>query len=245
MGQTHLLLRLEAPLMSFGTIAVDHRRPVQPWPPVSMLTGLLANALGWQRSDVVALDTLQSRIRWAARIDRAGVPLNDFQTAQLSSDDKGWTTRGMVEQRGGGPNTYNSPHLRSRDYRADASVLVALRLEPAEQPPTLDDLAAALDHPRRPLFLGRKACLPATRINQGRVLAADAVAAVRAAAALHDGAAPALAAVYFNEGAGPAAAQTPALGEVREHDTSDERRFALDVHAGRQRVFEIVARRSA
>ena len=72
MSQSHLLLRLEAPLMSFGTTAVDHRRPVQPWPPVSMLTGLLANALGWQRSDVAALDALQSRIRWAARIDRAG-----------------------------------------------------------------------------------------------------------------------------------------------------------------------------
>jgi CRISPR system Cascade subunit CasD len=102
MSQQHLLLRLEAPLMSFGTTAVDHRRPVQAWPAVSMLTGLLANALGWQRSDAQALDALQARIRWAARIDRAGVALSDFQTAQLSKADKGWTTRGVVEGRGGG-----------------------------------------------------------------------------------------------------------------------------------------------
>ena len=235
----HLLMRLEAPLMSFGTTAVDHRRPVQPWPAVSMLTGLLANALGWQRSDGQALDALQSRIRWAARIDRAGTALNDFQTAQLSKNDKGWTTRGVVEERGGGDESYKSPHLRSRDYRADASVLVALRLEPAQRSPTLQELAAALDRPVRPLFLGRKGCSPATRIAQGLVLADDAVAAVREAPASDDGVKPEWAAVFFNEGAAPAAAQ----GAVHRHDTSDERRFALEVHAGRQQVFELLARR--
>lgn len=236
----HLLLRLEAPLMSFGATAVDHRRPVQAWPAVSMLTGLLANALGWQRSDVQALDALQARTRWAARIDRAGTALNDFQTAQLSKDDKGWTTRGVVEDRDGGADSYKSPHLRSRDYRADASVLVALRLEPAQQSPTLQELAAALDRPARPLFLGRKGCPPATRIAQGLVQAADAVAAVRAAPAPDDGLDPSRATVFFNQGAAAEAVH----GASRTHDTSDERRFALDVHAGRQRVFELVARRS-
>ena len=153
--------------MSFGTTAVDHRRPVQAWPAASMLTGLLANALGWDGADATALDALQARLRWAARIDRPGALLHDFQTAQLSQSDKGWTTRGVVEERGGGPDAYKSPHLRYRDYRADASVLVALRLQPAEPTPTLEDLARALDTPARPLFLGRKGCLPATRINRG------------------------------------------------------------------------------
>lgn len=240
MSSLHLLLRLEAPLMSFGTTAVDHRRPVQPWPAVSMLTGLLANALGWQRSDTQALDALQARIRWAARIDRPGTALNDFQTAQLSKDDKGWTTRGVVEERDGGADSYKSPHLRSRDYRADASVLVALRLEPAEARPSLQELAAALDRPARPLFLGRKGCPPATRISQGLVSSADAVQALREAPPLDD-APPALQpTIFFNEGA--ATADSTAL---RVHDSSDERRFALDVHAGRQRIYELVARRSA
>lgn len=243
MRQEHLLLRLEAPLMSFGTTAVDHRRPVQAWPAVSMLTGLLANALGWQRGDAQALEALQARIRWAARIDRAGVALNDFQTAQLSKADKGWTTRGVVEERGGGDDAYKSPHLRSRDYRADASVLVALRLEPADETPNLGDLAAALDMPARPLFLGRKGCPPATRIAQGLIWADDAVAAVRSAPPHEEGGMPERVTVYFNEGA----AQPPSVteGGYRLHDTSDERRFGLDVHAGRRRVFELVARRSA
>jgi len=231
-----LLLRLEAPLMSFGTTAVDHRRPVQAWPAVSMLIGLLANALGWDRSQTTALDRLQARLRWAARIDRPGVPLNDFQTAQLAKNDRGWTTRGVVEERGGGADSYNSPHLRSRDYRADASVLVALRLDAGEEAPTLDDLAGALDNPARPLFLGRKGCLPATRLNLGLVQADDAVQALQQAGHLPGGVVPELASIFFNSGA------APLVEGLRTHHTSDERRFALDVHAGQQRVYEKPAR---
>lgn len=236
MAATFLLLRLEGPLMSFGTTAVDHRRPVQAWPAASMLTGLLANALGWDGADATALDALQARLRWAARIDRPGELLHDFQTAQLSQSDKGWTTRGVVEERGGGPDAYKSPHLRYRDYRADASVLVALRLQPAEPTPTLEDLARALDTPARPLFLGRKGCLPATRINRGLTQADDAVAALRAAPPGDDAQDPALAAVYFNAGAADAGTA------MLTHHASDERRFALDVHAGRQPVYEIPAK---
>ena len=225
--------------MSFGTTAVDHRRPVQAWPAVSMLTGLLANALGWDRSQTTELDRLQARLRWAARIDRPGVPLNDFQTAQLAKNDRGWTTRGVVEERGGGADSYNSPHLRSRDYRADASVLVALRLDAAEEAPTLEDLAAALDEPARPLFLGRKGCLPATRLRLGLVQTDDAVQALQQAEQLPGGVAPEFAAIFFNTGA------APVVEGLRIHHTSDERRFVLDVHAGRQRVYEHPARGAA
>ena len=235
----HLLLRLEAPLMSFGTVAVDHHRPVQPWPATSMLTGLIANALGWRREHAAALDGLQSRLRWACRVDRPGVPLDDFQTAQLAAGDSGWTTRGVIETRAGGANTYNSPHIRHRHYRADASVLVALRLDPPDAQPRLADIASALDHPARPLFIGRKGCLPAARLLVGRTAAADAVQAL-------DGTGPALGAaeaggavVYFNHGAAPT--PTSAIG-WRTHQASDERKFGLDMHAGRQQVYERVAR---
>lgn len=222
--------------MSFGATAVDQRRPIQPWPAVSMLTGLLANALGWDASNASGLDALQARLRWAARIDRPGEPVNDFQTALLSQSDKGWTTMGSVEERGGGPDAYKSPHLRSRDYRADASVLVALRLQPAAGAPSLQDLALALDTPARPLFLGRKGCPPATHIQAGFAEAEDAVAALRAAPANQSGADPAQAAIYFGADAAPVAPG------VRTHQVSDERRFALDVHAGRQVVYEYPAK---
>jgi len=111
---------------------------------------------------------------------------------------------------------------------------VALRLEPASEEPTLEMLADALQRPIRPLFLGRKACLPAGRIFGGTVDGENAVAAIQRTPpiALDPVADPAL---YFNEP--QAAADTD-----RIHAVSDQRRFSMDVHAGRQRVYERWAR---
>jgi CRISPR system Cascade subunit CasD len=58
------------------------------------------------------------------------------------------------------------------------ALTVALRLEPAEEEPTLENLTAALDRPARPLFLGRKACPPASPLNGGLVEAQDLMAAL-------------------------------------------------------------------
>jgi len=114
------------------------------------------------------------------RIDRPGTELRDFQTAQLAANDKGWTTRGEPEGRAGGAAGYKFPHIRQRYYRADALVTVALRLEPPAETPTLDEVAAALDRPIRPLFIGRKPCLPSGPILAGRpVEASDVLAALR------------------------------------------------------------------
>lgn len=173
----YLILRLEAPLMAFGREAIDANGPTRDFPDTSMLTGLLANALGWRRGDAARLQRLQDRLAFGVLIERAGHPLRDFQTAQLSKADEGWTTRGRPEGRGGGDGTYVSPHIRFRDFRADASILVALSLaEPGERP-TLDDLADAVASPARPLFIGRKPCLPSGPLLVG-VIEADSRAAV-------------------------------------------------------------------
>ncbi|MDE2992718.1 MAG: type I-E CRISPR-associated protein Cas5/CasD, partial [Chloroflexota bacterium] len=168
----HLLLDLQAPLMAFGGETIDNYGVIRDFPAASMLTGLLANALGWRRIERELHQRLQERLVFAARIDRepaGGVRLTDFQTAKLDKSDQGWTTRGIPEGRAGGANTYDAPHLRYRDYFADMRVTVALRLEPAADGdgPTLDDLAAALDEPKRPLFIGRKPCLPSGRLSRG------------------------------------------------------------------------------
>lgn len=155
-----LILRLEATLLSFGGVAVDERRPSDEYPSRSLLVGLLANALGWNHGDFEKLDRLQARLRHAARRDRRGTRLDDYHTVDLGQDfmRQGWTTRGRVEGRGGGSAT--GTHIRDRRYWADAAYTVALALDPADESPTLDDLAAAVMHPERPLFLGRKTCLP-------------------------------------------------------------------------------------
>ncbi len=182
----HLLLLLEGPLSAYGAEAVDARGVVRDWPGASLLTGLLANALGLTRAQREAHQALQDRLRFAVRLDRPGRRLTDFQTAKLSGDDRGWTTRGVPEGRAGGAGTYLGPHIRYRAHLADQAVLVALHLEPADETPTLEDLAVALDAPARPLFLGRKACPPAGPINGGFVEAPTLAAALAGAAPLDD-----------------------------------------------------------
>lgn len=182
----HLILTLEAPLMAFGDEIIDAYGKVRRFPGVSNLTGLLANALGWTRGQRAAHQRLQDRLVFAVRLDRPGEEIADFQTAKLEKEDRGWTTRGVWEGRAGGSDTYKSPHIRYRDMVADAALTVALRLDPADETPTLDDLAAALDAPARPLFLGRKPCLPSRPLlaaePAGRfVEASDAFAAASAA----------------------------------------------------------------
>src|SRR5262245_26198470 len=156
----HLMMILEGPLSAFGAEMVDARGPVRDWPGASLLTGLLANALGYARGERDAHARLQERLDFAVRIDREGTRLRDFQTVRLAKSDRGWTTRGAPEGREGGAGTYESPHIRERDYVADTLVTVALALRNPTEPPSLDELAAALTEPARPLFLGRKPCLP-------------------------------------------------------------------------------------
>lgn len=153
--------------MAFGGETIDNYGVIRDFPALSMVTGLLANALGYRREESEQHDRLQTRLVVGARLDRTVQRLTDFQTAQLGKDDKSWTTWGTPEERRGGADSYKAPHLRYRDYHASLSVLVALRLEPAEESPDLDDLAHALDHPTRPLFIGRKSCLPSARIFAG------------------------------------------------------------------------------
>jgi CRISPR system Cascade subunit CasD len=156
-----LILRLEAPLLSFGGVAIDQVGVTRDFPALSMLTGLLANAFGWTRTDWEDHQALQDRLIFAARIDRsdeAGT-LTDMQNARLEKADKGWTTWGEPEGRDGA--SYNAPHRRRRDYHMDARVMIALRLEPELDAPDLDAVSAALERPARPLFIGRKPCLPA------------------------------------------------------------------------------------
>lgn len=174
-----LLLRLEAPLMAFGGVAIDNRGVTDELPSASLLTGLLANALGFKRGERERLQALQARLHYAVRADRRGHALQDFQTARLAKDDKAWTTRGVPAGRDGGANTYKGPHLRYRQYHADASVMVAVHLDPEEEAPTPADCAAALASPARPLFIGRKPCLPSEPLLAGLVAAGSLVEALK------------------------------------------------------------------
>ena len=232
----HLVLNLEAPLMAFGGETIDNYGVIRWFPAASMLTGLFANALGWRRVERARHQRLQDRLVFAARIDRepaSGVRLRDFQTAQLNKNDRGWTTRGQPEGRDGGVRTYDAPHLRYRDHFADMRVTVALRLRSEDEDPTLDDLAAALQEPARPLFIGRKPCLPSAPLFAGTREADSALAAL-IATPIEPGRGPNESVQLLwpeGEGAGSVDAN-------RTYTLTDERNWLSGLHGGGRLVCE-------
>lgn len=164
-----LLLRFDAPLMSFGAVVVDQRHPIWRFPGAAMLAGLIGNALGWEHRDTERLQALQERLRFAARWDAEPELLTDYQTVDLGQDflvDTGWTTRGRREDRKGG-TAATGTHIRYRDHWANGVATVALALD-GEGDTSLDAIEEALRRPARPLFIGRKPCLPAGPILLGR-----------------------------------------------------------------------------
>ncbi len=165
-----LFLRFDAPLMSFGSVVVDQHNRTDAFPYRAMLTGLIANALGLTRLDEKVQTRLQERIRYAARRDRRGKTIVDYQTVDFSQSHMasalGWTTRGRLEERKGG-GASDGTHIRYRHYLADAILTVAFTLEPPDEEPSLAEVKRALESPARPLFIGRKTCIPSGPVLVG------------------------------------------------------------------------------
>ena len=177
-------MRLRAPMGAFGGEMVDANGVTRNVPAQSMLTGLLANALGWKRSMRAEHQALQDRIIFGSVWERkVGLSrMMDYQTAQLDHKDRAWTTSGRPAGRDGGASTYVGAHQRWREYHADMQLSVVLRLEPVGRSPTLEELHEALNRPARPLFIGRKCCLPSVPIFGGWAEAASAREALEAVA---------------------------------------------------------------
>lgn len=222
-------MRLEAPLMSFGGPQVDSIGPTMDFPGTSLLCGLFANALGWHHRDADRTQRLQDRLRVAARADLPGQTLTDYQTADLGQAfliDTGWTTRHEREDRVSGASSRTGTHIRLRDYLVDSIYTVAISLVGEEQP-DINALAAALRSPARPLFIGRKTCIPAAPMFLDRVRAASLHQAL-SDTTRHPRAA-----------SGPLRAWWPAdasrLDEQQQH-VADLRDWKNNVHSGRRRV---------
>lgn len=223
-----LLLRFDAPMVSFGSTMVDNLGRTQDYPGLSLLTGLLGNALGFDHGDADRLQRLQGRLRYAVRCDRRGERLTDFHTVDLGQEflkGTGWTTWGTVDGRAGG-SASTGPHIRYRDYLVDAVYTLALELSPADEDPDIASLASALAHPARPLFLGRKCCLPAAPILLDVTQAPTLLDALKMAPALSEA-----------RSRGSLEAWWP---EDEEGDqgrliaTVDERDWRNQIHAGRR-----------
>ena len=143
-----LLLRLAAPLQSWGSDSKFETRKTDREPTKSGVVGLLAAALGLRRDDTEGLARLNG-LRFAVRADQEGSLLVDFHTAK----------------------SRDTSYVTYRHYLQDAVFLAGLE---SGDEALLRELEAALRHPVYPLYLGRRSCPPTLPlclgIRQGSLL---------------------------------------------------------------------------
>ncbi len=253
-GEEHVILLLDSPLMAFGIPQIDEIGRTGQFPGRSQIAGLIGNALGWTHGDTGLLQGLQARLSIACVLLREGEAVRDFQTVDLGQtflDGAGWTTRGVPEQREGG-SAATGTHIRQRWYRADAVVLVAVGLHPIggeDGQPDIAAVATALGSPARPLFIGRKTCLPSLPPFAGTVTASDPLAALAEGMQLPPVAARRLEITGRNRGEAalltewparlpiPAVLRSPAVPDGYDEDVVfDSRDWANQLHGGTRRV---------
>lgn len=133
-----LLLRLAAPLQSWGSSSKFEIRTTEKMPTKSGVVGMLAAALGLRRdADLSRLNAL----KFGVRADREGEDITDFHMA----------------------HSEKSSYVTYRHYLCDAVFLAGLEGEEE----LLKELEVALHNPQFPLFLGRRSCPPTLPVVMG------------------------------------------------------------------------------
>lgn len=158
--QAVLVLRLAAPLQSWGGPSRYNRRDTLPQPTKSGILGLLAAADGRPR-EASLTDLLGLHL--GVRVDQPGTLLRDYHTV---SDHRGLPLpSAKVDAKGRQKRTSPAKHtgVTQRYYLQDAVFTAALR-GPA---PLLEGLEYAVRHPAFPLSLGRRSCPPAGPLSLG------------------------------------------------------------------------------
>lgn len=136
-----LLLRLNSPLQSWGTGSLYDDRETDYYPSKSGVIGLLAAALGRDRSDNV--DDLNN-LKFGVRIDNQGVILDDFQITDMGEK--------------------LNKNLSHKKYLSDATFLVGLECNDKDK---LLCIRNAVLNPKFVIFLGKKSCPPTSPIVIG------------------------------------------------------------------------------
>jgi len=157
----YLVMRLYAPLASWGEIAVGEVRHSAAYPSKSALLGLLGAALGVRRDDDAAQARLNTGYAFGVKLCSAGFPLRDYHTVQApqsKAKERYYTRRDEIER--GELNTL----LTEREYRCDALAVVAVATMEGDALP-LRELAKKVKAPDFPLYLGRKSCPLAVPLN--------------------------------------------------------------------------------
>ena len=147
-----LILRLKGPQQSWGTSSRYRTREAGTEPSKSGVIGMLAAAQGRSRESELT-DLLH--LGFGVRADQPGRLMVDYHTARA-------------------PGAKNSA-LSSRHYRVDAAFTAAI----SGPDDLIHSLADAIDSPRFPLYLGRRACPAPVDLLGGVVPGDDVDSALR------------------------------------------------------------------
>ena len=159
----YLVFRLYGPMASWGEIAVGESRHTAVYPAKSALSGLLGAALGIDRADDDALQSLANDYSFAVKLLRGGQLLKDYHTAQAPDSVGKFQYRTRRDELVTGRERLGTV-LSSREYRTDSQAIVAVaHIENARW--SLSALLQALQKPRYHLYLGRKSCPLAAPLN--------------------------------------------------------------------------------
>jgi len=148
-----LLIRLSAPMQSWGTQSRFTMRDTGLEPSKSGVLGLLCAALGIDREDDDGLRPIAS-LRIGVRVDKEGSLQMDFHTAM-----------DIMKADGNKPRPPKNPKFSSisnRYYLANAAFLVGLE---SKDLALLERIQSALQKPVWALFLGRKAFVPSEPVH--------------------------------------------------------------------------------
>jgi len=173
-----LVFQLQAPLASWGDVAVGQYRGSRDSPGAAALVGLIAAALGVRRDDEAAHAALRDGYAFAVGTIAAGDLLRDYHTAQVPgrAELKGRPHRTRRDELRLPRHDLNTI-LSTRDYRQGGAWVVGVQ-PMANAPHDLTRLVQALREPRFALYLGRKSCPPAAPLAPQAVEAASAHAAI-------------------------------------------------------------------
>lgn len=139
----YLVLRLWAPLMSFGEGDYWDIRGTGVFPTKSAVVGMLAACMGWPRNESDKIAGLSEGISVSVRQDNTFSILRDYHTIlnTLKADGK--------------PNENAVQSYRHYLMDAEFSVLISSRSDLLSR-----EIKSALLDPVWPVFLGRKSCIP-------------------------------------------------------------------------------------
>ena len=148
-----LLLRLAAPMQSWGDESKFTTRRTLREPTKSGVVGLLGAAMGIRREQDEEIARLSCALRMGVRVDQEGEVRTDFHMVK----DFKRTNQGEIRYEKDGAPMPNDGYVTYRDYLHDAVFLVGLE---SEDTALLQSLAAALMRPAFALYLGRRSCPP-------------------------------------------------------------------------------------